>query len=323
MHRHPMCIPSVSNSSPVTKKSSISQPTLRTSVMEEGGKFAMADIKGFTKIEGKGRRFAACKNGKLALYNNKHEFSIYSPIHIIDLQLCNVRSHGKHRLQLTLPQNAFIFQFDTTDETNDWKTAIENGISMSLGDDEVRESVHRKMVNAKVRSMRMDSKVWSEHLIKIMIEVGNRNFNSIWEHKLHKKHHNVNLIKKDYDDDDDYGQKDDDDDDDEGHDDNEDERINSDTDTAKRINFIQKKYIERAFFKTLDVPDTKKLNTLLESNLKTDDVLKTLHLIYSGANSHETYDRIENDHLTDSVHALQMELLKLNMNKDRKSFSSI
>uniref|UniRef100_A0A3Q3RH75 ArfGAP with RhoGAP domain, ankyrin repeat and PH domain 2 n=1 Tax=Mastacembelus armatus TaxID=205130 RepID=A0A3Q3RH75_9TELE len=102
---------------------------------------------------------------------------------------------------------------------------------------------------SKVRSLKLDSSIWSNELVELFLEVGNKNANSFWAA-------NVPL----------------------------EEDLHSGASAEQRANLIRRKYRERRYRRVLEgFLNLEQLNQALCAAVVSPDVLQTMALVFSGA----------------------------------------
>ncbi|XP_064636012.1 arf-GAP with Rho-GAP domain, ANK repeat and PH domain-containing protein 1-like isoform X2 [Lineus longissimus] len=246
------------------------------------------DREGFLKMDGmKGKVFVAIKGEKLCYYNNKEDFKVGSPIHQIDMKLCAVKEVGKNKIQLPTNYKTFNFTCESIAETHMWKKAMEDAVAEGLSDTKVvgivyeNESnqfcadcdasdpswasinlaivmckrcagIHRQLHTpaSKVRSLKLDTKVWTPTVIKLFHMIGNKVANEFW----------IGMIQGI-------------------------NKISPESDDLSRQQFIETKYQERKYCKFHHLKDNMEaLDEALCKSALTEDVAETMKLIFSGAN---------------------------------------
>ncbi|WAQ99955.1 ARAP1-like protein [Mya arenaria] len=136
------------------------------------------------------------------------DFKMASPLHEIDMKLSAVKETDRTRLQLNTHYSTFMLNFESSSEASNWKMAIEESITDALGDNTILDQVKENPANrncadcgvegahwasmnlgvvlcmhcagihrgfdyrlSKIRSLRMDSKVWNSSLIEALLSV--------------------------------------------------------------------------------------------------------------------------------------------------------
>ncbi|ESO89466.1 hypothetical protein LOTGIDRAFT_165061 [Lottia gigantea] len=232
--------------------------------------------------------FVAISESRLCYYHNKDDYILNSPIHEIMMKLASVKdsSNGKNKLQLSTHYGHFMLGFDNSTDCQQWKMAMEDAIAEGLADDSVLEKVYENESNkicadceatdphwasinlgivvckkcagihrmfeytvSKIRSLRMDTRVWTPSLIELMKAIGNANANNFWEHEL------IAELK-----------------------------IEPDSTSEKRKEFIQNKYKYKRYCRLHPAyADSHILNQELLKSAVSDNVLETMAIVFSGA----------------------------------------
>ncbi|XP_078325603.1 arf-GAP with Rho-GAP domain, ANK repeat and PH domain-containing protein 2-like isoform X9 [Crassostrea virginica] len=131
---------------------------------------------------------------------------------------------------------------------------LHNGLISPVG-------IHRNFEHSisRVKSLRMDTRIWTPSLIEMMKAIGNRNANDFWEYHLSP-----------------------------------DKRINSDTSSATRMAHIEDKYKAKLYCDKSIISDNPRvLNEKLLEFSEKGDLLLTMKAFFSGANM--CYKNSENE----------------------------
>ncbi|KAK3100486.1 hypothetical protein FSP39_020867 [Pinctada imbricata] len=263
----------------------------------EGGDMYDPDKQGHVKFEKQDKRYVVIKQGKLCYYNTEQDFKQASPIHEIELKLASVKDLSKDKLQLSTHYAHFTLVFDNYQDCVLWRMAIEEGIATGLGDntvlDQVRENpsnrrcadcgneeahwasinlgivlckkcagIHRNFNSrlSRVKSLRMDTRIWTPSLIEMMKVIGNDNANAFWEKNLSDS-----------------------------------ERINEATPPDLRKTHIEDKY-KRGKFSDIHAmaENPRLLNEMFLLSAGSSDVLVTMQILFSGASIMHTNSSGEN-----------------------------
>ncbi|XP_076446145.1 arf-GAP with Rho-GAP domain, ANK repeat and PH domain-containing protein 1-like isoform X4 [Babylonia areolata] len=286
------------------------------------------DKEGFIRFENNNKKFYVAIWGKtLCYYDSFEDFQMHCPVHEIDMKLSSVKDRKKNKLQLSTHYAHFSLVFDSHQEAQSWRMAIEDAIAEGLADDSqgtqfgslsVLEKVYENDSNricadcedenphwasinlgvvlckkcagihrmfdssiSKIRSLRMDTRVWTPSLIELMKAVGNGNANLFWEHDLLP-------IQK----------------------------IARDSLPEQRKTFAQLKYQSKRYSNQHPLAhDKRKLNEALLQVSSTNDLLEAMKIIFSGADlSFSGGPERENAYQTAKRHGqrLLMELLYQN-----------
>ncbi|KAL3880515.1 hypothetical protein ACJMK2_032749 [Sinanodonta woodiana] len=257
--------------------------------VKEGGDMHDPDLQGWIKFDGKNNKYlVAIKNQRLCYYNSGEDFKLGTPVHDIEMKLAAVKEIDKTKLQLSTHYCHFMLQFERSHDALKWRMALEESIADALGDNKVLNEVienhynkkcadcdatnphwssinlgivlckkcagiHREFQSSlsKVRSLRMDTSVWTPSLIKILKVIGNKNANDFWAKHTTSK-----------------------------------EQIKDNSLPEVRQKFIHQKYREKKFCKLHPLSQDKdSLNMALLESVKTDDVLTTMEILFSGADT--------------------------------------
>ncbi|XP_062580578.1 arf-GAP with Rho-GAP domain, ANK repeat and PH domain-containing protein 1-like isoform X2 [Saccostrea cucullata] len=250
------------------------------------------DKQGYIKFERRNNKYyVAVKQGKMCYYHSEQDFKQGSPINEIDMKLAAVKEVGKGKLQLSTHYAHFLLMPESYSECVLWKMAFEEAIADGLGDntilDQVMENpsnrvcadcsaedphwasinmgivlckkcagIHRNFEHSlsRVKSLRMDTKIWTPSLIELMKAIGNKNANEFWEKSLPQ-----------------------------------DTRINSDTSAPHRKAHIENKYKAKLYCDKISISDNQKaLNEMLLALSENENLLETMKVLFSGANIYYT-----------------------------------
>ncbi|XP_067664106.1 arf-GAP with Rho-GAP domain, ANK repeat and PH domain-containing protein 1-like [Haliotis asinina] len=257
------------------------------------------DKEGYIKFEngpGAKKYYVSISGSTLCYYNNIEDYRMSSPIHEIQMELASVKDLSKCRLQLSTHYACYVLGFDSPGDTQAWKMAIEDAIAQGLADDSVLikvyendsnkicadcedENPHWASINlgivvckncagihrmfesniSKIRSLRMDTRVWTPSLIELMKAIGNANSNMFWEFDLLPEH-----------------------------------KIAPDSTMEERKTFITTKYKEKKFCRLhQSSADTRLLNEELLRVSATDELMNLVKIVFSGADIH--YHKVGGD----------------------------
>ncbi|XP_077448186.1 arf-GAP with Rho-GAP domain, ANK repeat and PH domain-containing protein 1 isoform X2 [Stigmatopora argus] len=163
------------------------------------------------------RIYAAIWGHDLWIYPNKDGFQLGVACYSIPLNLATIRTTGKHSLTLTTPFKNFNLSVDSSKDLSIWLEGLSSSISSALSCSQVATRLwknpsnrqcadcgasdpewasvnlllvichscagqHRALgsTRSKIRSLKMDSKVWTEPLIQLFVAHGNRLGNQVW-----------------------------------------------------------------------------------------------------------------------------------------------
>lgn len=244
------------------------------------------DKEGFIRFENSKQYYVAIWGKTLCYYDSFEDFQMNCPVHEIDMKLSSVKDKKKNKLQLSTHYAHFWLVFDSPHEAQSWRMAIEDAIAEGLADDTVLEKVYENDSNricadcddknphwasinlgivlckkcagvhrmfdtsiSKIRSLRMDTRVWTPSLIELMKEIGNANANLFWEHDLMPV-----------------------------------QKLLKDALPEERKQFAQLKYQQRHYSNQHDQAHSKKqLNEALLAVASTSNLLELMQVIFSGA----------------------------------------
>ncbi|XP_052668653.1 arf-GAP with Rho-GAP domain, ANK repeat and PH domain-containing protein 1 isoform X2 [Harpia harpyja] len=177
-----------------------------------------ADKSGFLELRGfKHKLFVAVAGDKVFLYKNVEDYRLGIGITYIEMNVGNVKEVDRRGFDLTTPYRIFSFSADSDQEKEEWVEAMQQSIAEALSNSEVAERIwavesnrfcadcgspkpdwasinlcvvickrcageHRGLGPGitKVRSLKMDRKVWSEELIELFHQIGNAVANRFW-----------------------------------------------------------------------------------------------------------------------------------------------
>ncbi|KAM4620442.1 arf-GAP with Rho-GAP domain, ANK repeat and PH domain-containing protein 1 [Polymixia lowei] len=163
------------------------------------------------------RAYAAVSGHDLWVYHNKEDYQLGVGWFSVHLNVTSVKQTGKHTINLLTPYKTFSLSVDSSRELSIWlgclSSSIRNALSCSqvamqlwenpfnkvCGDCgaanpewasvnlllvicEACAGLHRALGSSvsKVRSLKLDNKVWTEPLIQLFIRYGNRVANQVW-----------------------------------------------------------------------------------------------------------------------------------------------
>ncbi|XP_072315786.1 arf-GAP with Rho-GAP domain, ANK repeat and PH domain-containing protein 1 [Eucyclogobius newberryi] len=270
-----------------------------------------------TLKEPRSRAYGAVLRSEFWVFPNKDSFALGVASFVVQLNVAAVKKSGKHLFSLITPFKSFSVSVDSSKELSVWMDSLCSGISSSLGSSQVAlrlwdqnpstklcadcsaanpewasanlllvlchtcAGVHRSLGKvSKIKSLTMDSKVWTEALIQLFVSLGNRAANQIWAPVVPAT-----------------------------------EQLRPDSLDEERSKFIYDKYCKgryrhlHALSSSQDLMDQR-----LREVVCGDDVAETLSLICSGAKVTQT-DLLSPApiHLAEKAgQALQVELLRLN-----------
>ncbi|NWR22802.1 ARAP1 protein, partial [Emberiza fucata] len=178
----------------------------------------LADKSGFLELRGfKHKLFVVVAGDKVFLYKNAEDYRLGIGITYIEMNVGNVKEVDRRGFDLTTPYRIFSFSADSEQEKEEWVEAMQQSITEALSNSEVAERIwavesnrfcadcgspkpdwasinlcvvickrcageHRGLGPGitKVRSLKMDRKVWTEELIELFQRFGNIMANHFW-----------------------------------------------------------------------------------------------------------------------------------------------
>ncbi|XP_019747482.1 arf-GAP with Rho-GAP domain, ANK repeat and PH domain-containing protein 1 [Hippocampus comes] len=179
---------------------------------------AAPDLHGaITVKDPKSHFYAAIWGHDFWIYQNKDGFQLGVACYSIPLNLATVRTAGKHSFTLATPFRTFSLSVDSSKDLSAWLAGLSSSISSALSCNQVATRLwknpsnrqcadcgaadpewaavnlllvichscagqHRALGSAvsKVRSLKMDNKVWTEPLVQLFVAHGNRLANRVW-----------------------------------------------------------------------------------------------------------------------------------------------
>ncbi|XP_077782956.1 arf-GAP with Rho-GAP domain, ANK repeat and PH domain-containing protein 1 isoform X2 [Podarcis muralis] len=191
----------------------------RASVFQvPGGSFDSVDKSGLLELRGfKNKLYVVVAGEKVFLYKNAEEFRLGIGITYIEMNVGNVKDVDRRGFDLTTPYRIFSFIAESDQEKEEWVEAMQQSIAEALSNFEVAERIWKVEENCfcadcgspkpdwgsinlcvvickrcagehrglgpnvtKVRSLKMDKKVWTEELIELFLQIGNAVANQFW-----------------------------------------------------------------------------------------------------------------------------------------------
>ncbi|NXX37003.1 ARAP1 protein, partial [Nicator chloris] len=178
----------------------------------------LPDKSGFLELRGfKHKLFVVVARDKVFLYKNAEDYRLRIGITYIEMNVGNVKEVDRRGFDLTTPYRIFSFSADSEQEKEEWVEAMQQSITEALSNSEVAERIwavesnrfcadcgspkpdwasinlcvvickrcageHRGLGPGitKVRSLKMDRKVWTEELIELFQQFGNMMANQFW-----------------------------------------------------------------------------------------------------------------------------------------------
>ncbi|XP_047449839.1 arf-GAP with Rho-GAP domain, ANK repeat and PH domain-containing protein 1-like isoform X2 [Mugil cephalus] len=245
------------------------------------------DYQGYLELRGlRSKLYTVVASDKVFLYKNIDDYRIGVGITSIEMNVGNVKDTDRRSFDLTTPYRIFSFVAESEQLKEQWVDAMRNAIGEALSNSEVAERIWMEPSNSscadcgapkpewaainlcvvvckrcagehrglgpsisKVRSLKMDKKVWTEELIQVFLLLGNKRVNSFWAANVPPS-----------------------------------EALTPSSCSEERRRFIANKYRQGKYRKYhLLYGNQKELNNALCINVQCSDVLETLSLIFCGA----------------------------------------
>ncbi|XP_034538919.1 arf-GAP with Rho-GAP domain, ANK repeat and PH domain-containing protein 1 [Notolabrus celidotus] len=263
------------------------------------------------------RVYAALWGHDLWIYPNKEGFQLGIASYSVPLNVATVKSTGKHSFTLITPYKSFNISVDSSKDLASWLESLTSSIRSALSCSQVAQRLwenpdnkvcgdcgsanpewasvnlllvichtcagqHRSLGSnlSKVRSLKMDNKVWTEPLIKLFVAYGNRLANQVWAPAVPAV-----------------------------------EQLRPDSSEEERSKFIQDKYSMGRYKRVHAMASSQ---SLMDQRLRQvaceEDIEETMSLICSGAKVCQTGPQTPSATLLAerANQALQTELLRLN-----------
>lgn len=245
------------------------------------------EMKGYLELRGlRSKLYTVVCADKVFLYKNTEEYRLGIGITSIDMNVGNVKEIDRRAFDLTTPYRIFSFVADSDQLKDQWVESMRDSIAEALSNYEVAERIWAEPSNqmcadcsaakpewasinltvvfckrcagehrslgpsiSKVRSLKMDKKVWTEDLIQVFITVGNHRANQFWAANVPPS-----------------------------------EELTLNSSSAERRRFITAKYREGKYRRYHPLfGNQRELNNALCINVQSSDVCETLALVFCGA----------------------------------------
>lgn len=176
------------------------------------------DRAGSLELRGvKNKLYVVVAGDKVLLYKNLEEYQLGIGITSIDMNVGNVKDSDRRSFDLTTPYRIFSFSAESESEKEEWLEAMQGAIAEALSTMDVAEQIWADAPNrlcadcgathpdwasinlclvickrcagehrwlgpsvSKVRSLKMDRKVWTEDLIELFHHLGNEAGKRFW-----------------------------------------------------------------------------------------------------------------------------------------------
>ncbi|XP_015241666.1 PREDICTED: arf-GAP with Rho-GAP domain, ANK repeat and PH domain-containing protein 1 [Cyprinodon variegatus] len=295
----------------------------RQSSLTSGSPLA-PDYQGYLELRGlRSKLYTVVASDKVFLYKNIDDYRIGVGITSIDMNVGNVKDSDRRSFDLTTPYRIFSFIAESEQMREQWVKAMREAIGEALSNSEVVERIWAEPSNSscadcgapkpdwaainlcvvickrcagehrglgpsisKVRSLKMDKKVWTEELIQVFLGLGNERVNSFWAANIPPS-----------------------------------EALSPSSGSEDRRRFITNKYRQGKYRKYHPLyGNQRELNNALCINVQCSDLLETLSLIFCGAdvNCSTGMASCPTPESLASAHSqpLQAELLRHNLNTE-------
>ncbi|KAM6908958.1 arf-GAP with Rho-GAP domain, ANK repeat and PH domain-containing protein 2 [Xenentodon cancila] len=244
-------------------------------------KQGMLELRGY-----KGRVLVSLVGSKVRLCKTEQDYKAGLAISEVELTAANIKDVDRRGFEVNTPFKNFCFTAESEREKVEWIEAVKESIAETLSDYEVAEKIWFNVANrscadchaprpewasvnlgvvickkcagqhrslgpslSKVRSLKLDSSIWSSELVELFLEVGNQSANSFWAANLPLE-----------------------------------EELHSGASAERRATFIRRKYRERKYRRVLEgFHEMEQLNQALCVAVVSPDVLQTMALVFSGA----------------------------------------
>lgn len=245
------------------------------------------DFQGYLGLRGiRSKLYVVAALDKVFLYKNIEDYRIGVGITSIDMNVGNVKVTDQRAFDLTTPYRIFSFIAESEQLKDQWVEVMRNAIGEALSNSEVAKRIWAEPSNSlcadcgasmpewaainlcvvickrcagehrglgpsisKVRSLKMDKKVWTEELIQVFLLLGNERVNRFWAANVPPS-----------------------------------EALTPSSCTEVRRLYITNKYRQGKYRKYHQLfGNQKELNNALCLNVDSSDVLETLRLIFCGA----------------------------------------
>ncbi|XP_039633654.1 arf-GAP with Rho-GAP domain, ANK repeat and PH domain-containing protein 1 isoform X1 [Perca fluviatilis] len=266
--------------------------------------------------EPRSRAYAALWGHDLWIYPNKESFQLGIASFSVPLNVASVKPAGKHSFSLITPYKSFNLSVDSSKDQSLWVDTLSASICGALSSSQVALRLwenpdnkvcgdcgsanpewasvnlllvicqacagqHRALGSSlsKVRSLKMDNKIWTEPLLQLFLRYGNRLANQVWAPAVPAA-----------------------------------EQLRPESSDEERSKFIQDKYSRGRYRRVHPLTSSQDLDQRLRQVVCGEDIEETMSLICSGAKVCQTDLQSPSPILLAerAGQALQTELLRLN-----------
>ncbi|XP_062849648.1 arf-GAP with Rho-GAP domain, ANK repeat and PH domain-containing protein 2 [Trichomycterus rosablanca] len=242
---------------------------------------------GYVELRGhKGKVYLSLMGTKIRICKTDQDFNSGLAITMVDLTAACIKHVDRRGFEINTPFKSFCFTAESEHEREEWIEAVQESIVETLSNYEVAEKIwfnqsnrgcadcrapnpewasinlgvvickmcagqHRFLGSgiSQVRSLKLDSSVWTNELVEFFLEVGNENANRFWAANLPPE-----------------------------------EEIHMGSSPEQRATFHRRKYKERKYRRVLEgFKSQEELNKALCDAVLQPDVLLTMALVFSGA----------------------------------------
>ncbi|XP_047671506.1 arf-GAP with Rho-GAP domain, ANK repeat and PH domain-containing protein 2 isoform X2 [Tachysurus fulvidraco] len=242
---------------------------------------------GYVELRGhKGKIYLSLTGTKIRLCKTDQDFNTGLAITVVDLTTACVKHVDRKGFEINTPFKSFCFTAESERERDEWIEAVQESIVETLSNYEVAEKIWFNQSNrscadcrafypewasinlgvvicktcagqhrflgpgiSQVRSLKLDSSIWTNELVELFLEVGNENANKFWAASLPPE-----------------------------------EELHQGASPEQLAIFHRRKYKERRYRKVLEgLNSQEELNKALCSAVLQPDVLLTMALVFSGA----------------------------------------
>ncbi|KAM8902674.1 arf-GAP with Rho-GAP domain, ANK repeat and PH domain-containing protein 1 isoform 2-T2 [Spinachia spinachia] len=295
---------------------------LRSTVNPRSPSFA--EFQGYLELRGlRSKLYTVVASEKVFLYKNIEDYRLGVGITSIEMNVGNVKDTDRRGFDLTTPYRIFSFIAESEQLREQWVEAMRNAIGEALSNSEVAERIWAEPSNSlcadcqapqpewaainlcvvvckrcagehrglgpsisKVRSLKMDRKIWTEELIQVFLLLGNDRVNRFWAANVPPS-----------------------------------EALTPTSCSEERRSFITNKYRQGKYRKYHPLyGNQRELNNALCINVQCSDVLETLSLIFCGADVNCSTDMASWPTALSLANAhsqpLQAELISHNLNTE-------
>ncbi|XP_068440559.1 arf-GAP with Rho-GAP domain, ANK repeat and PH domain-containing protein 1 isoform X5 [Clinocottus analis] len=246
-----------------------------------------SDFQGYLELRGlRSKLYTVVASDKVFLYKNIEDYRLGVGITSIEMNVGNVKDTDRRGFDLTTPYRIFSFIAESEQLREQWVEAMRVAIDEALSNSEVAERIWAEPSNSlcadceapqpewaainlcvvvckrcagehrglgpsisKIRSLKMDRKVWTEELIQVFLLLGNERVNSFWAANVPPS-----------------------------------EALTPSSCSEERRRFITNKYRQGKYRKYHPLYGNQgELNNALCINVQCSDVLETLSLVFCGA----------------------------------------